>query len=85
MRIFQGRHRDNDLRTLLMAGSYTNEKGMTYNEFLGVADREEDVSALLSLESPRFGCAQGEQRQKDICGKHDGRQPRDDVHVLHPL
>ena len=43
VRIFQGRHRDNDLRALLLANSYTNEKGMTYNEFLGVADREGDL------------------------------------------
>ena len=43
VRIFQGRHRDGDLRALLKANSYTNEKGMTYNEFLGVAERAEDL------------------------------------------
>ena len=41
--IFQGRHRDEDLRTLLMAGSYTNEKGQSYDEFLGVPARAEDL------------------------------------------
>lgn len=43
VRIFQGRHRDNDLRALLLAHSYTNEEGMTYSEFLGVAEREGDL------------------------------------------
>ena len=43
VRIFQGRHRDNDLRTLLKADSYTNEKGQTYDQFLGVADNPEDL------------------------------------------
>ena len=43
VRIFQGRHRDEDLRTLLLAGSYTNEKGQSYNAFLGYAEREEDL------------------------------------------
>ena len=41
--IFQGRHRDNDLRTLLIAGSYTNEKGQTYEQFLGIPDNDEDL------------------------------------------
>jgi len=43
VRIFQGRHRDNDLRTLLKADSYTNEKGQTYDQFLGVPDNAEDL------------------------------------------
>ena len=41
--IFQGRHRENDLRALLLAGSYTNEKGQTYDAYLGMPEREEDL------------------------------------------
>ncbi|MBR3274009.1 MAG: SH3 domain-containing protein [Clostridia bacterium] len=43
VRIFMGRHRDNDLRTLLLAGSYTNEKGQSYDAFLGVAEDDDDL------------------------------------------
>ena len=43
VRIFMGRHRDNDLRTLLLSGSYTNEKGQSYDAFLGVAEDDDDL------------------------------------------
>ena len=33
---------DSDI-TLLMAGSYTNEKGQTYEQFLGIPDNDEDL------------------------------------------
>ena len=43
VRIFQGRHRDEDLRLLLLAESYTNEKGQSYDAYLGVAENDDDL------------------------------------------
>ena len=43
VRIFQGRHRNNDLRALLLAGSYTNETGQTYKAYLGYAENDGDL------------------------------------------
>ena len=41
--IFQGDHRDGDLRTLLLAKSYTNETGQSYEAYLGYAENEGDL------------------------------------------
>jgi len=43
VRIFVGRHRDEDLRTLLLAGSYTNEKGQSYDAFRGIPENDDDL------------------------------------------
>ena len=41
--IFKGGKRDKDLRALLSAESYTNEKGLPYETFLGITDVEGEL------------------------------------------
>ena len=70
--IYQGRHRDNDLRALLLAGSYTNEKGQTYDQFLGIPDNDDD----LGRESEGKDVLNLQTRLRDLgiyAGKLDGK------------
>ena len=68
VRIFMGRHRDNDLRALLMEGSYTNEKGQSYDAFLGVAEDDDD----LGRESEGKDVLNLQTRLRDL-GIYDGK------------
>ena len=72
VRIFMGRHRDNDLRALLLAGSYTNEKGQSYDAYLGVAEDDDD----LGRESEGKDVLNLQTRLRDLgiyAGKLDGK------------
>ena len=72
VRIFMGRHRDNDLRTLLLSSSYTNEKGQSYDAFLGVAEDDDD----LGRESEGKDVLNLQTRLRDLgiyAGKLDGK------------
>ena len=40
VKIYKSKKPDADLRDMLMQASYTNEKGQTYNEYLGIPDEE---------------------------------------------
>ena len=40
VRIYESEKKDKDLRELLYAASYTNEKGQSYREYLGLSDEE---------------------------------------------
>ena len=40
VRIYKSKKRDNELREMLYAASYTNEKGQSYNAYLGISEEE---------------------------------------------
>ena len=68
VRIFQGRHRDGDLRTLLLAQSYTNETGQSYEAYLGYAEDDRD----LGRESEGKDVLSLQTRLRDL-GIYDGK------------
>ncbi len=75
VRIYKSKERDNELRAMLFLSAYTNEKGQTYEEYMGITDDE----TAMGLGSEGNGVRDLQTRLRDlgiynhdITGKYGG-------------